>query len=82
VRRALLSALGIVLPARAAEACATCITSPFGDQTYNWAYLGLILAPFALGAVIAAVLAGCWLAARRREPARAPADSLTREETT
>ena len=36
----------LVVPA-AAEACASCISSPFGDQSYNWPYLVLILVPFA-----------------------------------
>ena len=40
----------------AAEACASCIASPFGDQTYNWPYLVLILVPFMVGVVIAAVM--------------------------
>ena len=40
----------------AAEACASCIASPFGDQTYNWPYLVLILVPFAAAAVIAGVM--------------------------
>ena len=46
----------LLLPA-VAEACATCIASPFGDRTYNWPYLGLILLPFAVAAVIGGVLA-------------------------
>jgi hypothetical protein len=37
-------------------ACATCIASPFGDRTYNWPYLGLILLPFVVGTVIVTVL--------------------------
>ncbi|MBM3217550.1 MAG: hypothetical protein FJZ38_02520 [Candidatus Rokubacteria bacterium] len=38
-------------------ACATCIASPFGDRTYNWPYLMLILLPFVVAAVIGGVLA-------------------------
>ena len=38
-------------------ACATCIASPFGDRTYNWPYLLLILLPFVVAAVIGGVLA-------------------------
>ena len=52
-----LAALTTVLLPVAAEACATCIASPFGDRTYNWPYLFLILLPFAVAAVIGAVLA-------------------------
>lgn len=51
-----LAALAMTLVPVVAEACATCITSPFGDRTYNWPYLGLILLPFALAAVIGGVL--------------------------
>jgi len=45
----------IAMP-RAALACATCISSPFGDQSYNWPYLGLILLPFGLIVAIAGIL--------------------------
>jgi len=38
----------LVLAPRSAHACATCIASPFGDRTYTWPYLGLILLPFLL----------------------------------
>jgi len=44
-----------ILPA-SAEACATCIGSPFGDRTYNWPYLVLILVPFGVAAVVAGVM--------------------------
>jgi hypothetical protein len=51
-----LVALAMALVPAMAEACATCIASPFGDRTYNWPYLGLILLPFAVAAVIGGVL--------------------------
>ncbi|MGH7357124.1 MAG: hypothetical protein ACRELS_21410 [Candidatus Rokuibacteriota bacterium] len=38
-------------------ACAWCISSAFGDRTFNWPYLSLIVAPFLVVAVIAAVVA-------------------------
>jgi hypothetical protein len=38
-------------------ACAWCISSAFGDRTFNWAYLILIIAPFLVVAAIAAALA-------------------------
>jgi uncharacterized membrane protein len=47
--------LGTMLLPAMAEACATCISSPFGDRTYNWPYLILILVPFAAGTVIVTV---------------------------
>ncbi len=37
--------------------CATCISSAWGDRTFNWAYLGLLVLPFVVTAVIAGVLA-------------------------
>ncbi len=43
--------------------CATCISSAWGDRTFNWAYLGLLVLPFAVVAVVAGVLA--WSAGYR-----------------
>jgi hypothetical protein len=64
----------VILIPRAALACATCITSPFGDRTYTWPYWGFLLLPFGLLAVVAGILAYCagygprsvrrWLVAR------------------
>jgi ABC-type Fe3+ transport system permease subunit len=45
-------ALGRVL------ACASCVSSAYGDRTFNWAYTALMIVPFAVGAVVAIVLAG------------------------
>jgi len=56
VRWALAAALIVLLPEMAA-ACATCVSSAFGDRTYNWAYLGLIVMPFALTAVVGIIVA-------------------------
>ena len=53
---ALVLALAMLAAPAAADACASCIASPFGDQTYNWPYLVLILVPFAAGAVIGGVM--------------------------
>jgi hypothetical protein len=50
------AALVAVTPA-AGLACATCVSSAFGDRTYNWAYLGLIIMPFALTAVVGFIVA-------------------------
>ncbi|HZO42572.1 MAG TPA: hypothetical protein VFE97_25380 [Methylomirabilota bacterium] len=54
MRAAALAAL--VLTPTPALACATCISSPFGDQTSTWPYLGLILLPFGLIVAIAGIL--------------------------
>jgi hypothetical protein len=50
-----LAGLALIMTPRSAQACATCIISPFGDQTYTWPYLGLILLPFGLIAALAGV---------------------------
>ena len=55
MRRGAVAVALLLLPA-AAEACATCIASPFGDRTYNWPYLILILLPIAVTAVIGGVM--------------------------
>jgi hypothetical protein len=39
-----------------ATACPTCVSSAFGDRTYNWPYLGLILMPFLIAGTIGAFL--------------------------
>ena len=69
--------LALILTPRLARACATCIASPFGDQTYTWPYLGLILLPFGLIAAIAGILGYLSLQARlgRRGPSPATACS-------
>jgi hypothetical protein len=38
-------------------ACVGCVSSAFGDRTFGWAYLTLVVAPFVVVAAIAAVLA-------------------------
>jgi hypothetical protein len=52
-----LLALLLVLAPRSAQACATCIASPFGDRTYTWPYIGLILLPFGLLATVFGIFA-------------------------
>ncbi|MEK7702203.1 MAG: hypothetical protein AAB418_09375 [candidate division NC10 bacterium] len=37
--------------------CATCISSAWGDRTFNWAYVGLLVLPFVIVAAVAGVLA-------------------------
>jgi hypothetical protein len=70
----------LALP-RAAAACASCITSPYGDRTYNVAYLGLILTPFVLALAVGAVFTRCWWTARRHA-AEETSDPLLNEERT
>jgi hypothetical protein len=77
--RTALPVLALLLWPRLAAACATCLSTPYGDRTYNWAFLGLILTPFAVAATIGAVLAWVFLTRRRADDARV---NLRTEETT
>ena len=54
--------LVLLLAPRAASACATCVASAYGDRTFNWAFLGLILMPFVVGFGIAGVFAARYYA--------------------
>ena len=65
-------ALGRVL------ACAACVSSAYGDRTFNWAYTALMIVPFAVGAVVAIVLA--WNAGYRLRWRRT--NSMNEETTT
>ena len=60
-------ALGALLP-RTASACPSCISSAYGDRTFNWAYIGLLVMPFLVGIVIGGILA--WNAGYRFDLAR------------
>jgi len=73
-----LGAVAAVLPPLPAWACTWCVSSAFGDRTFNWPYLGLILAPFVVAAVIGGVLA--WCSRRARLETEVP--SLLNKETT
>ena len=64
MKAAALAGLALILTPSAALACATCISSPFGDQTYTWPYLGLILLPFGLLVAIGGILGYLRLKAR------------------
>ena len=65
MKAAALAGLALILTPRPTSACATCIASPFGDQTYSWPYLGLILLPFGLIAAVVGILGyGHWKAQR------------------
>jgi hypothetical protein len=49
--------LVLLLAPRAAWACATCLSSPYGDRTFNWAFLGLMAMPFVVATAIGGGLA-------------------------
>jgi hypothetical protein len=53
---AVVAAALALVPGRAL-ACAVCLGSAFGDRSYTWPYLGLILMPFIVAGAIIAVLA-------------------------
>ena len=59
-----------------AAACAACVSSAYGDRTFNWAYGGLLIAPFLVAIVVGGVLtwnAGYRLRWRRSTaPPRSP----------
>ena len=83
IRAAVTLAL-LVIPA-VAEACASCISSPFGDRNYNWPYLVLILVPFVVGVTIAATMmrvTGTTLADLRSWLAQVFHSDARQEETT
>jgi hypothetical protein len=40
-----------------AEACPSCLSSPYGDRSYTWAQAGLLLMPFLVAMVVGAILA-------------------------
>jgi hypothetical protein len=79
--RSLLLGVAAVLLPRVALACPTCVSSAFGDRTFNWPYFALILMPFAITAAIGGLIAyraGYRLPRRRRlEPS-----PVTETETT
>jgi hypothetical protein len=78
-----------------AAACATCISSGYGDRSFTWAYVGLILMPFVVGVPIVVTLAWyagwrpqhvvdrivAWTARRGPRPARAELSPRTHTET-
>ena len=64
-------AMAGALAPRIAAACAACVSSAYGDRTFNWAYGGLLIAPFLVALVVGGVLswnAGYRLRWRRSTP--------------
>jgi hypothetical protein len=57
-----LAFLVVLLAPGVALACATCVFSAYGDRTFNWAFLGLILMPFVVGVGIGGVFAARYYA--------------------
>ena len=75
-----LLALLLGLLPRTAAACASCLSSGFGDRSYSWPYLTLIAMPFLVAGVIGTVL----YRHRGGQPTADPpsADSVLDKETT
>jgi hypothetical protein len=65
-------ALAHALLPDAVAACAVCLDAAWGDRGFNVAFVGLMLAPFAVAAALAAALA--WGHARRGRGS-SPADA-------
>jgi hypothetical protein len=71
VKVAALVALVLTLVPAVALACAGCLSSAYGDRTFNWAFLGLLIMPFVLAAAIGGILAYAYSRSRfRRRLAR------------
>jgi hypothetical protein len=68
-------ALAGALAPQIAAACAACVSSAYGDRAFNWAYGGLLIAPFLVAVVVGGVLswnAGYRLRWRRSTPRPRP----------
>jgi hypothetical protein len=80
-------ALGLlpVLAPDVAAACAACVSSAYGDRTFNWAYGALLIAPFLVAVIVGVMLA--WSSGyrirwrRRSSPARLTGHTPVHEET-
>ena len=75
----LLVALATLAPQLAA-ACASCVVSAYGDRSFNWAYLMLLVLPFGVLCAIAGILA--WSAGYRPAQLRTYVRTLIIEERT
>ncbi|HEV8616057.1 MAG TPA: hypothetical protein VGU22_11255 [Methylomirabilota bacterium] len=73
--RSLLAAAGAVLVPALALACPTCVSSAFGDRTFNWPYFTLIVMPFAITGTVGVILAyrAGYRVPRLRRPKPSPA---------
>jgi hypothetical protein len=56
-RHALAAAVATLALPDPAAACAVCLGAAFGDRSYTWPYLGLILMPFIVAGAILGALA-------------------------
>jgi predicted permease len=63
-----------------AAACASCVASAYGDRGFNWAYIVLLVLPFAVLSAVGIVLA--WSAGYRSGQLRTIVRTLIIEERT
>ncbi|HSF05376.1 MAG TPA: hypothetical protein VLG10_06245 [Methylomirabilota bacterium] len=79
-----LVALVLTLGPTVAFACPGCLSSAYGDRTFNWAFLGLLIMPFLVAAAIGGVLAYAYSRSRsrRRLVGRRLSSDYQPEETT
>ncbi|HEY7364676.1 MAG TPA: hypothetical protein VIE37_11245 [Methylomirabilota bacterium] len=61
-----LIALVLTLAPTVAVACPGCLSSAYGDRTFNWAFLGLLIMPFLVAAAIGGVLVYAYSRSRSR----------------
>lgn len=80
MRVAVLVALALTLAPAVALACPGCLSSAYGDRTFNWAFIGLLIMPFLLAAAIGGVLAYAYFRSRSRR-ARLSGDYQPEETT-
>jgi quinol-cytochrome oxidoreductase complex cytochrome b subunit len=67
----------LVLLPQVAAACPSCLATPYGDRTFNWAFLGLILMPFVVAAAIGGVLFYLYRPPRMHRAPQRPLEETT-----
>lgn len=78
--RVMLVTLILALVPAIALACPGCLSSAYGDRTYNWAFIGLLIVPFVVAAAVGGVFAYAYLRSRSRR-AGLPGDYQAEETT-
>jgi len=84
MRIAALVTLILTLAPAVALGCPGCLSTAYGDRTFNWAFVGLLLMPFLLAAAIGGLLACVYFRSRsrRRLAATGVSGDYQPEETT
>ena len=78
--RVILVTLILALAPAIALACPGCLSSAYGDRTFNWAFIGLLIMPFVVAAAIGGIFAYAYLRSRSRR-AGLPSDYQPEETT-